>query len=127
MATSDGRNSAFASSKFSRRTRETYSGSKAMRLSASQPAVDQLTLRVGRRRDRLEAPVLRRLGAERDVDALELFSTGDQHGHLVAGAVLVEPILETVGAHAEIVDRNDLIVHVEPGDVGGRIALHLGD
>src|SRR5437773_12260461 len=119
MAMSEGRNSAFASSKFSRRTRETYSGSKAMCALRPQPAVEQVTLRVGGRRQRLEAPVLGRLDAERRRNALKLFAPRDEHRDVLARLVLLEPVVESIRAHAEVVDRQDLVVHIEARDVRG--------
>src|SRR5436190_19248128 len=114
MATSGDRNRVFASSKFSRSTRETYSGSKAMTLGrAAQPAVEQLALRVGGGRQRLETPSFLRFGAERDRDAYELLAARDEERHLVARLVLLEAVLQAIRAHPEIVDRENLVVHVQ--------------
>src|SRR5438132_7437850 len=119
MAMSGERKSAFASSKFSRRTRETYSGSK--------PGIEHPPLRVGRGRTYVEPPPLGRLAGERHGDAHELLAACHQERDLVAGLVLLESILETIDTDAEIVDRQNLVVHVEAGDVGRCIPLHRGD
>src|SRR6266704_3688336 len=97
MATSGERNRAFASSKFSRSTRETYSGSKAISAPggralsgpphsglSSQPRVELAPLRVGRGGVQLQSPARGRLGAKRHRDAHQLPSPRDEEGHLVA-------------------------------------------
>src|SRR5882672_10502940 len=128
MATSGARKRAFASSKFSRRTRETYSGWKAISAgSAPQPRVQLPPLCVGRTRIDFESPALRRVGPEGHGDTLELLAARNQECHFVAGPVLLEPVLEPIGAYAEVINRQDLVVDVEAGDVGWRIALHLRD
>src|ERR1041384_2570772 len=96
MARSGERKRAFASSKFWRRTRETYSGSK--------PGIERPPLRLGRGRAQFEPPSFRRLGTERDGNVFELLPARDQKRHLVARFVLLESILETIGADAEVVD-----------------------
>src|SRR5436190_7240538 len=109
MAMSGERKRVFASSKFSRRTRETYSGSK--------PGIEHSTLRVGRQGTGFEPPSFRRLGAERHRNANELLAPRDEERHLVAALVLLEPVLQPVRAHAEVVDRKNLVFHVEARNV----------
>src|ERR1051325_2507293 len=100
MAMSGDRKRFLASSKFSRSTRETYSGSNPMPSSlAAKPTVEQPPLRLGRRRHHFELPALLRLGAERHRHADELFATRDEKHHSVARLVLFEPVLEPIGAH----------------------------
>src|SRR5438552_7204860 len=114
MATSGNRKRVFASSKFSRSTRETYSGSKIIRLRLSaKPCVEQAPLRVGHGRSNLEAPAFRRLHAERDRDSLQLLAPRNEERHLIAPLVLLEPVVESIGTDAEVVDRENLVVHVE--------------
>src|SRR4051812_32497008 len=114
MATSGDRKSVFASSKFSHRTRETYSGSKAISAGLSpQPRVLLAPLSIGRARDEFEPPPPRRFSAERQRNVHELFAPRDQERDRVARPVLLEAVLESIGAHAEIVNRQDLIVDVE--------------
>src|ERR1044072_5747019 len=119
MAMCGARKRAFASSKFSRRTRETYSGSK--------PAIEHPPLRVVGGRTDFEPPPLGRFGAERHGNAQELLPARDQERHLVAGLVLLEAVLETIRAHAELVDGENLVVNVEAAGVGWRVALHRRD
>src|SRR5213593_317540 len=106
MATSGDRKRVFASSKCSRSTRETYSGSKAIRSGLSpQPRVEHAPLRVGGRRNHLEPPASGGFGAKRHGDAHELFTPRDEERDRIAGLVLLEPVLQPIGAHAEVVDR----------------------
>ncbi len=62
-----------------------------------------------------EPPRASRLGAERDIDLHQPIATRHQHLHLVARLVLIEPVVEAIGPDAHIVDRDDLVVHVEAG------------
>src|SRR5690349_20702624 len=124
MSISGERNRVFASSKFSHRTRETYSGSKAINASLSaEPSVLLTPLCFVGAGSELEFPVPRLFGAERHGNTFELFTPRDENGHLVTLPVLLEPVLETVRAHAEVVDREDLVVYVEAGDICRRVAL----
>src|SRR5207237_2655576 len=118
MATSGDRKRVFASSKFSRRTRETYSGSKTIRSRLSaKPRVEHAPLRIGRCGSDLEPPAFWRLDAERNRDSLQLLTPRDEERHLVVPLVLLEPVVESIGTDAEVVDRENLIVHVETSDV----------
>src|SRR6266705_1850102 len=111
MATSGERNRAFASSKFSRSTRETYSGSKAISAPggralsgpahsglSSQPRVELAPLRVGRGGAQLEPPALGRLAAKCHRDARQLLSPRDEEGDLVTALVLLEPVVQPIRA-----------------------------
>src|SRR6185503_20262369 len=64
---------------------------------------------------------------ERHRNAHQLLAAGDEERDLVAGPVLLETVFQSIGAHAEVVDGENLVVDVEAGDVRRRIALHLRD
>ena len=55
---------------------------------------------------------------------VKLVAARNQHRHLVAGLVLLEPRRQAIRAHAHVVDREDLVVHVQAGIEGGRAAAH---
>src|SRR5712691_770728 len=112
MATSGDRKRVFASSKFSRSTRETYSGSKAIRAPGGralsgppdsglspQPHVEHAPLRLCGRRVHLELPAFGGFGAKREGDAHELLTPRDEERDLIAGLVLLEPVVQPIGAH----------------------------
>ena len=55
----------------------------------------------------------------------ELVASRDQQRHRAARGVLLEPSIQRVGADAEVVDGQDLVVDVDAGLVRRRAALHL--
>src|SRR6185503_11638075 len=79
-----------------------------LRATRVEPAAAAALLRLGGRRVHLETPGARRFGAERQLEPAQLLAAGHQQHHLVAGAVLLEAVVETIGAHAVVVDREDL-------------------
>ena len=99
-----------------------YWGSKVM------PAV-AATARaaVGRRRVRncFKPPVARRLDAEFELEPHQLVPTRDEQCHRITRCVLIEPRIELVGTHAEVIDRKNLIIHVQAGGVRRGLAANL--
>src|SRR5258705_12099956 len=122
MATSGERNRAFASSKFSRSTRETYSGSNAISTSggralsgpphsglSSQPRVELAPLRVGRGGIELPPPALGRVPAQRHPDTHQLLPPRGEEGDPGAALVLLHPLVQPIRAHAADVERHNLV------------------
>src|SRR6185503_11175006 len=75
----------------------------------------------------LEAPGSGRLGSENDVEGEETVAACHQQRDAIARRVLLEPLIETVGTYAHLIDRDNLIIHVESGTERRRVALHLRD
>ena len=75
----------------------------------------------------LEAPGPWAARPENDVQGEQTVAACHEQRDAIAGRVLFEPLIETIGAHAHLIDRDDLIVHVEAGSERRRLAPHLRD
>ena len=75
----------------------------------------------------LEAPGSGRLGSEDDVEGEETVTACHKQRDAIAWGVLLEALIETVGTHAYLINRDNLIIHVEAGTERRRVALHLRD
>ena len=86
------------------------------------PATEPLCLLGRRSRDGFQPPRARRFAIEHDLEPCQLFAAGEEQRHFIADAVLLQTIIEPVRAHAEIVDRQDLIVDVDTRFLRGAVA-----
>src|SRR5688572_15118137 len=68
-----------------------------------------------------------RLVGDRHRHAQKLVAAGNEYGDAIAGLVVVETARELVGAHAPLIDGENLVVRREVVGVGGTLSPGPGD
>ena len=77
---------------------------------ALQPGVETFGLNWCRDWIHFQPPEPQRLGSQRECEVEQLLAPGDEQRHSLTRHVLFEPLFQTIGAYAEVVEGGEISV-----------------